>query len=230
MFSNFANPEWPGNGSMLPALHGGGHGGEGGGLVGLVNSLLDTLSRGLEPGSSWNPIAGIDALGSNVHPLIVHFPIAFLIGFLLLEVIGLAFRNIAIRQIASGMLYLGAVGAVAAATAGLIAEETVPHGAAVHEIMEWHERLGLTVASLAVVMAVWRAASGVRFSAMALALHLFLAGIIAVCLFFAADLGGLMVYQYGVGVKNLQQADDHHHHVANDSGQRAAEDEVDRKP
>jgi uncharacterized membrane protein len=214
MFSDSTIPGGAGNGPMLPMMHGGGDGSAGGGLVGAVDSLLETLTQALNSGSSWNPLAGIAVLGDNVHPMIVHFPIAFLTAFLLLEIIGVTRKSVAVRQVASGMLYLGALGAVAAAVAGLIAEETVPHGAAVHEIMEWHERLGLTVATLSVALAVWRAVSGARFSRMAQALHLFLAGIVAACLFFGADLGGLMVYQYGVGVQSLQQADDHHHQHA----------------
>ncbi|MGZ8218473.1 DUF2231 domain-containing protein [Methylomagnum sp.] len=212
MFSIFSSPDWLGNGSSLPLIHGGGDG-DGMGLVGLLDSLLETINRGLEPGSSWNPIAGIAALGTNVHPLVVHFPIAFLVGFLLFEVAGLVLRRPAIRQAAGVMLYLGAGGAVLAAAAGLVAEATVPHGAEVHEIMEWHKRLGLTVAFLSVAMAIWRALAGGYFtSPMAQAFHLILAGIIAVCLFFGADLGGLMVYQYGVGVKGMQSAEESHRH------------------
>lgn len=211
MFDNFSIPGASWRGTLLPAIHGG-HDDTGGGLVGLVDSLLDAATHALESGSGWNPIAGIVALGSNVHPMIVHFPIAFLAAFLALELAGTVWRRPALRQSASGMLYLGALGAVVAAGAGLIAEDSVPHGASVHEIMEWHERLGLTVAGLSVVLAVWRAVAGAAFTGMAQAFHLLLAGIVGVCLFFGADLGGLMVYQYGVGVRNLQQADGHHHH------------------
>ena len=44
------------------------------------------------------------------------------------------------------------VGAIAAVAAGLVAAEMVPHGVQVHEIMETHERLGLTVAGIATVL------------------------------------------------------------------------------
>lgn len=212
MFEQFAIPALSWLGVPLPAIHGGGHDGVGG-IVGLLDHVLTDVSRALESGADWNPIAGIVALGSNVHPMIVHFPIAFLGAFLVLEIVGLIWRRPGLRSLASGMLYLGALSAVAAAGAGLIAEDSVPHGAAVHDIMEWHERLGLTVAVLSVGLAIWRVVlGGVILGGMAQALHLFLAAIIGVCLFFGADLGGLMVYQYGVGVKNLQQADEHHHH------------------
>lgn len=99
-----------------------------------------------------------------------------------------------------------------AAATGLIAEDMVPHGEAVHETMEWHGRLGLSVASLSLILAAWRFAARANFSLMANALHLFLAALVVIFMFFGADLGGLMVYHYGVGVKSLQQADEHHHH------------------
>ncbi len=221
MFNNFSMPGWLWNGSVLPEVHGGGDGGAG--LLGIVDSLLNTVTNLLESGSGGGPLAGVMVLGSNVHPIIVHFPIAFLVGFFGLEIVGVTFRLNAARQLASGLLYLGALGAVAAVAAGLIAEDLVPHGAAVHEIMEWHERLGITVAILSVGLAVWRAVSKGNFSGMAQALHFFLAGIVMACLLFGTDLGGLMVYQYGVGVKNLQQANDHHHddghHHVDDSSQ-----------
>ena len=217
-----------GFGGLLPAVHGGSHGEADGGLVGMLDRFLETLSGGggPDPTTSWRMFGGIEALGSNIHPLIVHFPIAFLSAFLLLEVLGLGLRNPAVRQVASGMLYLGAFSAIAAAGAGLLAEATVPHGAEVHEIMEWHERAWLTVAGLSVIMAVWRAVSRARFSAMAQALHLFVAALISVCLVFGADLGGLMVYQHGVGVKSLQEtaAIHHHHHHPEDEGAQAEED------
>lgn len=209
MFSNLPSLEWGGDGSLTPVIHGEG---AGGGLAGFVDTFLETVTRGLDSGSSWNPLIGIEVLGWNFHPLLVHFPIAFLVSFLLAEICGLAFRRSWLRKLAGSMLYLGAAGAVAAAAAGLIADETVPHGAAVHEIMEWHKRAGLTVAGLSVILAAWRAVSGGRFSVMAQALHLMLGLVAVLCLFFGADLGGRMVYEYGVGVKSLQQPDGHHEH------------------
>lgn len=196
---------------IRPAVHGAGDG-NGGGFLVLIESALDAVSRSLESGASGNPLAGVEALGTNWHPLVVHFPIAFLTGFFLLELIGVVLRQPGIRTAASWMLYLGALSAIAAAVAGLIAADTVPHGSAVHGIMEWHERVGLTIAGLSSALAVWRLLSRERLSAMAEALHLFLGAIVVAAIALAADLGGLMVYQHGVGVKSLQLADDHHHH------------------
>jgi len=198
--------------SGLPLLHGGGDE-SGGGLVGLVEALLASITNLIESSSAIALFPGIRALASNVHPLIVHFPIAFLSAYFLLEVVGLVVRRPALRQLASGMLYLGAGGAAVAAAAGLVAAAGVPHGGQVHEIMEWHERLMLTVSILAVVLAFWRFLAGTAVSTMAVGLHLFLATAMMALMMFGTDLGGLMVYRYGVGVASLQAQEDVHHHV-----------------
>ena len=202
----------PNSDSVTPSIHGG-DGAAGGGLVALIDQLLAQLTHFLESGpSSFQLLPGIAGLGYNVHPLIVHFPIAFLLGFFVLEWVSLSRSQQNLRIATSWMLYLGAAGAILAATAGLIAEARVPHGNEVHDIMEWHGRLGLTVATLSTTLALWRIIVQSRFaSVMARSLYLGLATVMTVCLLIGADLGGLMVYQHGVGVKQLQHPDAHHH-------------------
>lgn len=211
--------------SLVPLVHGGAGDG-GGGAVALIEVLLEKITALIESGAALAIFPGIRALASNVHPMIVHFPIAFLSGYLLLDLLGAMFRRPNLRRAAGWMLYLGAASALAAASAGLFAAGSVPHGAAVHEVMEWHERLMLIVTGLAVCLAVWRAVVGGNYhSAMANGLNL-VAGVVMVALMaFGADLGGLMVYQHGVGVASLQRQEDaiqHLHGGSADPGGSAA--------
>ncbi|MGY6216302.1 DUF2231 domain-containing protein [Methylolobus aquaticus] len=196
----------------LPQLHGAG-GDEGGGLVGLVETFLAAITDLLDSSSQWVLLPGIQGLGSNLHPMIVHFPIALLATFFLLELAGLGLHRPALRQVAAWMLYLGAAGAVVAATAGFLAAAEVPHGGQVHEIMEWHQRLMVIVSVLAVVLALWRGLGGMAVSTMAVGLHLFLATAMMGLMVFGTDLGGLMVYRYGVGVASLQSQEEAHQHL-----------------
>lgn len=198
------SPPW----SLLPAVHG-----EAGGpgMVGLVEKILEAATRAAESGGSFQLFPGIQALGLNAHPMIVHFPIALLSIFLLLDLSGWIFRRRKLREYAAIFLYFGALGAVMAAAAGLFASSFVPHGQSVHDIMEWHERLGLTVAILATILSVWRYLGKSALEGMAQALYLFLSVIMMTCLIFGADLGGYMVYHHGVAVHNLQIPDPHHH-------------------
>jgi len=191
-------------------IHGGGD--ASGGILALLDQFLAKLTSGgagLADGFELFP--GIAVLGWNVHPLLVHFPIALLSCFFLLDVCGVAARSHPLRAAARWLLYLGALGAVAAAAAGWIAAQRVPHGAVVHEIMEWHGRLGITVAGLASILALWRAVAQERLALMATSMQLLLAAVLVVAMSFGADLGGLMVYGYGVGVRQLEAGGDHHH-------------------
>jgi len=140
------------------------------------------------------------AIMSNIHPLIVHFPIAFLSAFFFLDVVGSLFQNENWRRAASILLYFGAVAVLCTVAAGLQAAETIPHGDAVHKIMEQHEHLGFTVAFLTVILAVWRIIAGEKLKRFANFLHLGVAALILIVMTMGADLGGLMVYKYGVGV------------------------------
>jgi uncharacterized membrane protein len=193
---------------VIPFVHGG-HG-EGGGLVALDDHFLAALTH--DTPSSWSLLGGIETLGKNLHPLLLHFPIAFVFGFIFTEVYGVIFKKNGARQWASGLLYLGGIGALVADVSGLIAAETVPHGAQVHEIMQWHQRAGITVAVLTVALGIWRRLGGIPQSAMATTLSTVWTLVIGVILFLGADMGGMMVYQHGVGVKNLQSANEHIHH------------------
>jgi len=135
--------------------------------------------------------------------------------FFLLELLGSLFRREKLRQAASAMLYSGTLGAAAAAAAGLYAASFVPHGQEVHEIMEWHERLGITVTGLAIILSLWRMLAHEAIAGMAKAFHLVMATIMVVCMVFGADLGGLMVYGHGVAVRKLQDSyssTQHQHH------------------
>ncbi len=138
---------------------------------------------------------------ANIHPLLVHFPIAFLNGFLLLELLGLLLKKDALTDAAAWMLYLGTAGAAAAVGTGLWAATTVRHSEETHAIMERHEYLGITVLVLALLLTIWRIYVHGRFSFKARALHLFISFIMVATMTFGADLGGIMVYKYGVAVQ-----------------------------
>lgn len=190
-------------------VHGGsGHGGPG--FLGSIEQLLTDLSEAGLAGLGDALMPGIGAM-ANVHPILVHFPIALLSAFLIMEVLSLALGKDSLHTAASWMLYLGTAGAAAAVAAGLIAERSIAHGDTVHAVIERHELLGLSVLGLALVLSIWRLICRARFSQMGMALHLFVAIVMVGMMVFGADLGGLMVYKHGVGVQAVQQPTNHTH-------------------
>src|SRR5690349_2328119 len=67
---------------------------------------------------------GVEHL-QNIHPLAVHFPIAFLLGSALFYALALLLHRDSLASTAFALLVLGALGAAAAAGTGLYAEEGV---------------------------------------------------------------------------------------------------------
>lgn len=147
----------------------------------------------------------------NLHPMVVHFPIAMLNGFLLMEVLGFIFRKEEYRTVARWMLYLGTLGAVAAVSFGLRAEATLAHNEAIHEILLRHKSFGITVLVLAIVLSVWRSLREERFKTSERVAHMIVGAVMLAVMAFGADMGGLMVYKHGAGVKAVPMAEGHDH-------------------
>jgi uncharacterized membrane protein len=166
-----------------------------------------TANGGASNSSSF--LGGITSL-ANIHPLLVHFPIALLSLFVVVDLIGTAAKKIKWRNFASGLLYLGTVFAGLTVWAGFIASDTVPHGHNVHDIMERHEQLGISILALSAALSAWRLRRPVNGWGIYNALTVILLCVII----FGADLGGLMVYKYGVAVEavTVSSEDSHHNH------------------
>ncbi|MDO9141898.1 MAG: DUF2231 domain-containing protein [Methylobacter sp.] len=184
------------------------HGGadHGGGVADSVAGLL-TFFEGLSAQDSSDIFSdlmpGIAAM-DNIHPVLVHFPIAFLSAFFVLDLIATLAKKQQWRDVASWMLYLGAVAAVFTVIAGFNAAGSVAHGGEVHPIMERHKDFGIAVLCLAIFLSIWRALSGGVIQGIANGFFLALAAAMFITMILGADLGGLMVYQHGVAVKSLQ--------------------------
>ena len=188
------------------------HGGSAGhkasdGVAGAVEQFLTFLESlvGLSPAEMFSVILPGFSSMVNVHPLIVHFPIAFLVAFFLIDLIGSLIRNQKWRQLAGGLLYLGAIAAAAAVFAGFLAAATVEHGDNVHLILERHKNFGISVLSLSVVLSIWRLLSGGVIKGVANVVFLLFAALLNVLIMLGADLGGLMVYKHGVAVEAVEE-------------------------
>lgn len=202
--------------TLLFSVHGGAD--SGGGVAGTVDGFLSLVENllALSPGEVFGRVMPGIAAMDNLHPLFVHFPIALLSLFFLLDVVGSLSGKAEWRRAAGWFLYGGAIFAGLTVAMGLIAAASVSHGGDVHEIMEHHEHLGISVFSLAAVLAVWRLLAKGAIQGPANSLYLLSAAILAGLLVFTADLGGLMVYKYGVAVEpvarlNQEAATKHQH-------------------
>jgi uncharacterized membrane protein len=135
----------------------------------------------------------------NIHPLMVHFPIAFLMGAAFFYFLALIFRKDTFATTAFLLLTLGTFSACVAAGTGLYAEEGVMVSLSVREhLLEQHEQLMLATTGLSIALTLCAFISRPfpkRGRIFFLLLFLVLMGVMSL----GADYGARMVYDYNAG-------------------------------
>ena len=135
----------------------------------------------------------------NIHPLVVHYPVALLTGAVALYWIAWVTRRDSVALVALWMLVLGTASAAVAIGTGLYAAPGVMLALSVkHRLLVYHEWLMLGVGGLSAGLTLWALAARpmpTRLRVLFLSLTLVLAGLVAR----GADYGGRMVYDYNAG-------------------------------
>ena len=135
----------------------------------------------------------------SLHPLIVHFPIALLLTSVALDCLAVVLKRPGLHRIALWNLSLGTLAAGAAVLSGLQAEDVAKHSFEIWQVMELHERLGISTLILGLMAASWRLFRRDqltrRWRIVTLLLSLAMAGTLSA----GAFLGGRLVYEFGVG-------------------------------
>lgn len=135
----------------------------------------------------------------NIHPLVVHYPIALLTAAALVYLLAWAARREEWARSALWMLALGTLGAVVAVRTGLSASDGVMVAPSVREqILVHHKHYMLAVMGLSAVLTAWAMAAPPlprRGRLIFLALLLAMTALLAK----GADYGGWMVYGYNAG-------------------------------
>lgn len=142
----------------------------------------------------------------DLHPILVHFPIAITIIVVLLDWgRWLLDRE---RLLAAGfwdgttpLLILGLFGALASVITGLLAEQAVEKTPAVAALIESHELAAFLLTGLLAFLVLWRIAKRGTFPRSGSLAYLLLLLIAAALVIYEANLGAEMVYRHGVGVE-----------------------------
>jgi uncharacterized membrane protein len=133
----------------------------------------------------------------EVHPSIVHFPIALFPVSIGADVVGRATGNRGLLETARHTIELAAVGSALAGITGLVAQEEVNVEGETMDLLITHRNLNIASTLLMGALALWRSR---RYRPSLGYLGLGLAGVGA--LTYSAYLGGSLVYKHGVGVKS----------------------------
>ncbi len=135
----------------------------------------------------------------NAHPLVVHFPIAFLYGAAILYLLGWTAEREAWAWTGLWLLAFGALSAAAATGTGLYGAEGVMVARSVKaHLLINHRRIMLGVLALSAVLSAWALVARPMPSRGRLYFLALLVVLIA-GLTVGADFGGRMVYDYNAG-------------------------------
>ena len=136
----------------------------------------------------------------NIHPLFVHFPIAFWFAALLFEALAVLRKNDAWHATAVRLLYLGTLAAFATVWTGWGAQNSVEPNMEIQHVFLIHEMTMLITTSLATTLCLFHFLKRNSFTAGPR--KILLAGLIILAILTAvgADRGVQLVYQYGQSV------------------------------
>jgi len=135
----------------------------------------------------------------NIHPLLVHFPLAFLPASALVYALAWLAGRDSWAWTGLWLLVLGTVTAAGAAATGLRADEGVMIAPSVREqLLDQHRWLMLTTVGLSAALAAWALALR-PWPARGRLLFLMLLVVLLMVMSRGADYGGRMVYDYNAG-------------------------------
>ena len=135
-----------------------------------------------------------------LHPVTVHFTVAFLVAGGIAEGIGILIGRERLERFGGVLVLLGTASVVGTVVTGILAENSINHPPGSTVAIGRHESAGLLVLGVFVVALFWKAwdRGRVRESARPLYAIWLLAAVVLVIV--TAWLGGDLVYTHGVGV------------------------------
>ncbi len=141
---------------------------------------------------------------AEFHPRVIHFPISFLLLYMLLEIIGTVFNKDFFSKAAHLLLFLGVIGAVAAVLTGKQAELAFEYwNKEAGQLMEAHETYANITLWYFTAILVLRTAFVLKkkFTGYFRYIFVVLAVVGAYFVYETGDHGGRMVYEHGIGTQ-----------------------------
>jgi uncharacterized membrane protein len=135
----------------------------------------------------------------NIHPLVIHFPIAFLIGSAIFYLLAVGIQKESLAMTAFSLLIAGTLAAVAAVGTGLYAEGGVMVSHSVREeLLSVHKRCMIATLAVSAALSLWALADR-PFPGRGRAGFILIFVLMLALMSFGADYGARMVYDYNAG-------------------------------
>jgi uncharacterized membrane protein len=149
-------------------------------------------------------LPGLTAI-QNIHPMFVHFPIAFFMGALLMESVAILVHE-RFHFVATWMLYLATLSAVVTAAIGFLAMNQIAaasggHDAPGHEFIHIHRNWMVSVTTIGVLLSIYLFWINKKKKWLSQRWGLLLGlMILSALVTLGTDRGARLVFEFGIGV------------------------------
>lgn len=134
------------------------------------------------------------------HALLNDLPAALLVVAVLFDLVAAARRRESLSWAGIWTLWAGVIGGWAAVIAGELAEGSLEHGTAIHQLMEKHEKIALMTMSVFTVVLIWKMIRRFQLPSQELAITRFLSVIGLAGLVWTGTLGGRLMFDHAAGI------------------------------
>jgi len=134
------------------------------------------------------------------HALLNDWPAALLVVAVLFDLVAAARKRESLAWAGIWTLWAGVIGGWAAVVAGELAEGSLEHGTAIHQLMEKHEKIALMTMSVFTVVLIWKMIRRFQLPAQELAITRFLSVIGLAGLAWTGILGGRLMFEHAAGI------------------------------
>jgi uncharacterized membrane protein len=168
---------------------------------------------------------GYDA--ARWHAVLNDLPAALLVVAVLFDFAAAWSKRESLMWAAIWTLWAGVIGGWAAVIAGELAEDTIEHGEAIHEIMEKHQTMALLTMGVFTVVLGWRLIRRFQMPAQELAITRMLSVVGILSLVWTGILGGRLVFDHAAGIPSaklqaeIENREAGHHHEPGEEHEHA---------
>jgi uncharacterized membrane protein len=134
------------------------------------------------------------------HAMLNDLPAALLLAAVIFDLGGAYLKRESLKWAGIWTLWAGVIGGWAAVVAGELAEESLAHGEAIHELMEQHERRALVTMAFFTVVLGWKMYRRFALPAVEEWVTRAVSVLGVVGLFYTASIGGKLMFEHAAGV------------------------------
>ena len=145
---------------------------------------------------------GYDA--PRLHAALNDLPAALLLVAVLFDLGAWITKRESLNAAALWTLWAGVIGGWAAVIAGLIAEDVIEHGEAIHDLIERHQTLALVTMGLFTVVLGWKLFRRAKLGAVEASVLRGVSAVGMVLLIWTARIGGQLLFEHAAGIKSNQ--------------------------